>query len=485
MFHAALPDAAAGRRRRPWLAALAGALAATVIAALTLHVVRPRVEAGTSGTTANEVAAPPTWDPAVIDLVAFVEGARGLRFAAPVPVDFVSRADAARAQTREAAEAAADSTLAATGRYAAALTAALELPDGVGAPVPVGGTGAATPATVPWATYLARLGRIVVPAEPLPANWRADVVGQLALALDDQHFGWSRSAPKPSAGSQSVQLAHGDAWRIRRAFVAEQDPTAGDAAVEPLGAALADQLVATVGAVGIDRLLTDRPAFAERLFDPTQPDRLAVPLTVDLPQVPRLASGDEVMGIDQVGPEVWYGLLATAVEPGVALRAAYGWGGDAVTVVQRGTRPCAYLAWRGDTSADDHEMTDALATWAGRAPERRRVTRVGTQLEVEACAPGAAGPDAAGPAATLPNPSSPPDSGALLARPLLVTHVVIALAAEGRSVDQARCAAIAVTATLPDDRVRTLAALPVAQTVASLGPGIVEQQAACAPAPVR
>ena len=70
-----------------------------------------------------------------------------------------------------------------------------------------------------------------------------------------------------------------------------------------------------------------------------------------------------------------YLVLASRVDPQVALRAAEGWGGDAATSASRSgaadDQQCVRVAIAGDTDVDTAEMADALAQWTAALAGRR------------------------------------------------------------------------------------------------------------------
>jgi hypothetical protein len=146
------------------------------------------VGAGVSGAIGGNAA---EWDPAVVDLVAFVEAERGLRFEHPVPVAVLRDDEFAAEVGRAARSADADD-----GRQAAELRA-LGLTSGHDS-----GTLANVAADRYVGMYRPSTGRIVVrAARSAPASTpslmaspaaRATLVHELTHALDDQHHDLAR-----------------------------------------------------------------------------------------------------------------------------------------------------------------------------------------------------------------------------------------------------------------------------------------------------
>lgn len=466
------PPGRTNDRKKAWIRAAIGATLALGVAGLTLRQVAP----GQNQEATPATRAPAAWDGRVADLATFVEQRRQLTFTKPVAVDFVD-AD------QFAARLAADPYVASggdTGRrkgYDQAAAAAFGVDTKAGS---------LTPNRVGTAMYLPGERTIVVRSGAVTDKVRIDIVGQLVLALDDQRFGWSRNHERASQQDLAVNLANGDALRIRKAFIAEVGSDSEELSVDSLGSALAADLARSTGTVALDRLLADMPASSERILDPTQSDARLVPLDV---AAPSLGAGEKLIGTDDLGPLNWYLILASAEPPAQALRAALGWGGDEVVFFQRAGVSCARAAWRGDSVADEAEMNDALAVWVAASPAERSARRVGNQLEVEACG---------SQAAQLPEPAT------LVTGPLVLSLAVHGLtepSADTKAVPdtkavadtkavpdakavqlplgEARCTALAVVPDLPAERLMALAQLTSGEVVRQLAAELAAAQPRC------
>ena len=82
-------------------------------------------------------------------------------------------------------------------------------------------------------------------------------------------------------------------------------------------------------------------------------------------------------------------MLASRLDPMVALSAAQGWGGDQyVGFTKRGSggKECVRAAFTGDTAADTVEIAEALAQWATTLPDGAASTaRSGRRVTLTAC----------------------------------------------------------------------------------------------------
>jgi hypothetical protein len=431
------------RRRRLAAASALVALVALVVAAVV--VARPDETDDPPGETETEVAAPETppstvpppvtapprepdvpvappgeppseWDPAVLDVVRFVQRERQLDFDRPVEVEMLSDAEY-------------------DGRLGGP-SGSLGFYDGQ---------------------------RIVVRGTELTPYVQGTVVHELTHALDDQHFDIVNVDP---TSSQESQLAHtmlveGDAVRIEWAYdtmliangadpadvldqassgaatpgaggtgpaagsspgsggpggggpgtgsppttaeppdpggtttttvgsrsrapaapVSPAIPTQPASPAEPYGAdipglpeaidqspyfvgkGLIDVLLATGGNAAVDAAFRDPPRTTEQVLDPRA--YLArdepVPVTQDVPVVPKGDHQEQTT----LGALNLYLVLVAGIDPLDALDAATGWGGEsAVSYVDGEGRRCVDVAAVGDTEADTAEIGDAFAAWA-------------------------------------------------------------------------------------------------------------------------
>lgn len=359
-------------------------------------------------------AHPDEWDERVVDLVAFVEEARGLRFDHPVFVDFLSEEDYRASATtddrslpeedREAYERE-GATLRALGLAAGEM----DLREAIDA-LAGGGT---------LAYYDPEDGRVRVRGTELTVGVRATLVHELTHALQDQAFDLRRVGGDDLDDPEQLALrsvVEGDATRIelryvdqvlgaegraayederRQAVEAGADDTAavpgaivaGFATPYLLGAPFVMLLDAAGGNAAVDEALRDPSATEEHLFDPTShlAGDGAAALDLDL-------ADDEVLDDGFFGPTSWFLVLAEHLDPFVALEAALGWAGDGYAALERDGTLCVRAAFAGDAPEDEAQMADALEAWvAALGDDRARLLEVDGHPGFEACDPG---PDA-------------------------------------------------------------------------------------------
>src|SRR5690606_33247962 len=90
------------------------------------------------------------------------------------------------------------------------------------------------------------------------------------------------------------------------------------------------------------------------------------------------------------GATAWYLMLASRMEPSVALEATDGLGSDGYVVFRQDDKVCVQLRSEGDTEADLSELGEALIAWVGKAPpDTASVEVVDGQVRFESCDPGA------------------------------------------------------------------------------------------------
>ena len=113
------------------------------------------------------------------------------------------------------------------------------------------------------------------------------------------------------------------------------------------------------------------------LFDdpPTADAAFLTPTTLlERPRVPDVASpklraGERRSGkADVFGAFALYQVLASRLEPGVALAAADAWGGDAMVTFTRDGATCLRSTFQGKTAGGTAVIADALAQWAAQMP---------------------------------------------------------------------------------------------------------------------
>lgn len=356
-------------------------------------------------------AHPDEWDPRVVELVEFVEEARGLRFSHPVYVDFLDeeayRAEAT-ADEAELTDEERDSLTRDTAVLRALGLAAGEI-DLFEAFNTVADSGT-------LAYYDTDDGRVRVRGTELTVGVRVTVVHELTHALQDQEFDLRRVFDddlEPSEQDALRGLVEGDAMRIESRYVDEvlddeersayeEEHTAEVEASDEATAEVPGFLTATFSApyllgapfvlmldnrggnAAVDDALREPPTSEEHLFDPTSflADEDERPLELDLGSVEPLDDGT-------FGPSSWFLVLAERIDPFDAFEAARGWDGDAYAVFEQDDTTCIRAAFAGDTASDETEMADALEAWVDTlTPGSARTLSIDGQPGFEACDPG-------------------------------------------------------------------------------------------------
>jgi len=159
---------------------------------------------------------------------------------------------------------------------------------------------------------------------------------------------------------------------------------------------LGDPLVALIAAEGgnaaVDEAFDAPPASSEHLLDPRSFFAGDAPVEVDEPDLPDGAR--RVGHPDALGAVGLFVMLGERIDPGVALAAADGWGGDTYVAYRQGDETCARLDFVADTTADRDEMAAALGDWVEAGPAGAASVMVtGETVALEACSlPGGGGP---------------------------------------------------------------------------------------------
>lgn len=354
---------------------------------------------------------PESWDPRVLELAAFVESERGLRFHEPVHVDFLT-AEEYSEQTTTDAEGLADEDRLELDRYEAELrafglaTGDLDLVEAYNA-VSDAGT---------LAFYDPKDERIRVRGTEMTVGLEVTLVHELTHALQDQHFDLARLYDEDRDSSEYTAflgLIEGDALRIEASYVStalepgERQRYEDEYATElerseeatadvpafvsasfavpyALGQPLVVMLANQGGNDAVDEAFEHPPTTEEHLFDP------ASYLAEEDGEVLDLDLGDvEVIDEGPFGAPSWYLLLAERIDPMVAFDAALGWAGDRYATFERDGRSCVRAAFAGDTAADEAAMADALEAWAEAMPEGAAESlRLDGQPALDSCDPG-------------------------------------------------------------------------------------------------
>ena len=387
------------RRRWPWVVGAAALVVALVVALVGVGLVVLRRDGGRSS--------PDTWDPAVADLVPFVEQTKGAEFEHPVTTVFLSdeefdervAPDESAMTDDDRADLARDeSTLRALGLQ--------------------GGSGSLLDQQTSMTTegvaayYDPDQQEIVIPESAGDSLLdEQTLVHELTHALQDQ-LGELDDEPTDSDASLARRaLLEGDAERVASAWADSlddddqrtiDDETAhqsGDADVDDVSPALLASFTfpytvgaPMVGAIdGAGRLagaFDQPPASTADVLDP---QRWLTPIDrVDVDEID-LGDGERAEGdADTLGALNLYLMLASALAPDEALGIADGWGGDRMQRY-RGADDvlCTRIALTGADGAASDALEAAVTTWAaGRPASTARASRRGDIITIDACDPG-------------------------------------------------------------------------------------------------
>ena len=354
---------------------------------------------------------PDRWDPRVVELAAFVEEERGLRFDHPVHIDFLTAEEYSQESTTDAAGVD-DEQRAELERFAAELRAfglasgEIDLVEAYNAVTDAG----------TLAFYDPDDERIRVRGTELTVGLEVTLVHELTHALQDQHFDLDRlyDDDRDSSGYTAfLGLVEGDALRIETAYTtaglepeereAYEDEYAGElerseaatsevpdfvsasfAVPYALGQPFVVMLANDGGNDAIDAAFHEPPATEEHLFDPASflAEETGSEVDLELEDV-------EVLDHGPFGAPSWYLVLAERIDPKVAFRAALGWAGDQYASFERDGRSCVRAGFAGDTAEDEAEMASALREWADAMPAgAARVLELSGQPAIESCDPG-------------------------------------------------------------------------------------------------
>jgi hypothetical protein len=255
---------------------------------------------------------------------------------------------------------------------------------------------------------------------------RVTLAHELTHALQDQHFDLQKldkAAKKAHASTPLRTLVEGDAVRIQQAYVSslsqsdqdayrsEQASTSTDARAEitakgvpealsvlfeapyDLGQTMLDAVIAKEKVAGVDALFANPPT-ADAAF--LTPSTLLEHRTFPAIDPPALAKGERASGKPDVfGAFALYQILASRLDPGVALTAADAWGGDAMVTFTRKGTTCLRSTFVGKTPDGTGSIGSALSQWAAQMPAgAAAVDATANRVTLTACDPGAAATEA-------------------------------------------------------------------------------------------
>lgn len=352
---------------------------------------------------------PDEWDPRVLDLVAFVEEERGLEFAHPVHIDFLTPEEYSSAARTDAADLTDEEResfeeYAAVFRSLGLLSGEVDIFESVN-DLSDGGT---------LAYYDHVTDRVTVRGTEVTVDLRVTLVHELVHVLQDQHFDLSRLASMETSGEAVAfrAIVEGDASLVESRYVETLSPdergeydatyleqleaanydeipgilTASFGAPYALGEPLVGIVQLAEGWAGVDAMLEDPPTTELELFAPLAHLNGFSPVAVDPIEVP---DDHELIEEGDFGAITLYLMLAARTDPVAALAVVDEWTGDAYAMFRDpdGTVCTQLVLAVGDLDL----VEDGLARWVDASPEGSPadLTRVGDRLHLRSCDPGA------------------------------------------------------------------------------------------------
>ncbi|MCU1369621.1 MAG: hypothetical protein JWO77_815 [Ilumatobacteraceae bacterium] len=393
---------------------------------------------------------PSAWDGRVDAIATWVAEERDLDFEHPVAVNFLSE----KAYTARSTEGGDDDSVESQQYYDDQL-AQLRALGFVTGDVDLKAANDTLSDSGTLAYYDPDLEQVFVRGTEMTPALRVTLAHELTHVLQDQHFDLGRMDDLSSSRASVLRaLAEGDATKVEDAYIeelsdadakaydAENESSSGDAQaqidakVPPilttlfaspyiLGPELIEFLDQQDGWDAIDEALQDPPT-EEAMFDPmTYKTDAADERTVEI----TAPSGTEVIESDEFGPTTWYLLLASRLDPALALKATDGWGGDQYVVYRDGDQVCLDATVEGDTPADVEELSKALTLWTAMSPKGTASAKTEDgAVAFHSCDPGKD--------AKAVGKKVSPD---VLAVPVIRTQVYLQAIEADRSPDQATC----------------------------------------------
>lgn len=422
-----------------WLVALAGLVVVALVAG------------GAALVLKGGRSFPSSWDARVEPIARWVAEERGLSFDHPVEVEFLSEAAYSEASTGgEDVESSPEDDAALDDLLAQ--FRALGLIEG---DVDLGAATDTLADSGTLAYYDPAAEMVFVRGTELTPALRVTLAHELTHVLQDQRFDLERIQELPDGQATTLRaLAEGDATRIEEIYAADvltdderaayeaEARTSGEEATETLDEEVPPVLTALFaapyifgpelvafldrdgGQEAIDGALEDPPG-EEVLFNPLVSGTEAgedPPLTLEPP------ADAEALDDGEFGPTAWYLLLASRMEPAVALEAADGLGSDGYVVFRQDDRVCVRAHAEGDAETDVAELQAALTAWVAKSPaDTASVEEVDGEVRFESCDPGA---DAEGAGTVAVD---------LLQLPVLRTQLYGQVIDGGGTDEQARC----------------------------------------------
>jgi hypothetical protein len=410
---------------------------------------------------------PEAWDPRVAPVAEWVAAERGLDFDHPVRVNFLPEAEYAERAT----EGGGDPAEPDTAQLYADQEAQLRALGFLSGEVDLQAASDTLSDSGTLAFYSPSLEQVFVKGTELTPAIRVTLAHELVHVLQDQAFDLERLQEfDDGRGAVLRSLAEGDAAKVEEAYVAEvlteeeraayeeESVAAGASARDEIDASVPPILTTVFAApyvlgprlIGVLDALDGWDAINEALRSPPTEEALFDPLTWGTPALAPLSvrvdapRGVEELDRGEFGPTTWYLLLASRIDPLVALAAVDGWGGDEYVVYRADDRVCVRASYHGDGAAETGEMAEALDAWVAQAPEgTASAERSDDGVVLQSCDPGA---DA--------EPVGDHGAADLLLLPVTRTDVFTQALEADRTPSQSRCYANGVVDAFTWDELR-------------------------------
>ena len=345
------------------------------------------------------------WDRRVVELAAFVEDERGLRFDHPVRTEFLSEAEFRKEVTDDVELTAEDADEL---RHLEGIFRALGLVSGKLDLVAATNT---LKGEEIIGLYDPEADRILIRGDRITIGMRPTIVHELTHALQAQHHDLERDHDRSGAEIAFASLVEADAMRIEDRYVASLSPE-DQRAVEQARVAQIDE----IDLEGVPDILSELfslpyvlgPPFIEALLDdggedaverafrspPVSEEQVVDPsayLTVEVPAkvaTPKLRKGERRVGVaDDFGMVSLLLVLGERIPFAQAWAAVDGWSGDASIGYRADGDDCIRIRVALDTPADAEELLVATQQWAADRTGSS-VTRSGRTVDLDSCDPG-------------------------------------------------------------------------------------------------
>jgi hypothetical protein len=407
------PAASRGARPRPPAAVIALAAVLAVAVGVGAFVALAGSSKSHHAASTTTTTFPATWDARVDSLVRFDSAERGLDYAHPVKVVFLSPAAFKKRVTTDAGKL--------TAKDRRDLQNQLEELRALGmvqGKVDLFAKENQLSGATTEAFYDPDKKEIVVPGSTIDVEQRVTLAHELTHTLDDQHFDLNKLdkiGTKHDTDAVTA-LVEGDAVWVqskyeaklpeadRRAYERSQQTavTPGDLKGVPqifevlsqwpydFGPLFVDILREVGGQARVDAAFKSPPVDEEQVIDPLAYLNGDPPGPIAAPTLPRGAK--KLDGGKEFGSLAWFQMLSERIDPHVALKATLGWGADSYTDAREGTKTCVEVRYRGETKQDNAEMLSALHLWIAALPTGMAAVTVNSDdtMQLHSCDPGEA-----------------------------------------------------------------------------------------------